>query len=123
MFLFSFGSEFWINFYCLIDTVDTELLTMAWDNLIKLTRRFTIPSDCTSAERCSLAFLTDLQASTWFLRSKSMADILTPVAAKLRTVLATPVNHVESNYEFDHSFMTQCLDNPRRKVGLINCIF
>lgn len=96
--------------------VDTESTNLAWDNLTRLMRRLTSNVECTSAERCTLAYLTELQACCGLLRSKNITEYLTPTASKLRQSLCSPVQPAESSHEWNNAFMTQCLDNPRRKV-------
>ncbi|ODN03528.1 Mediator of RNA polymerase II transcription subunit 12-like protein, partial [Orchesella cincta] len=105
---------FWI--YVFTCKVDTESTSAGWENLTRLMRRLSSNVECTSAERCTLAYLTELQACCGLLRSKNLTDYLTPTAAKLRQSLCSPVQPAESSHEWNNAFMTQCLDNPRRKV-------
>lgn len=97
-------------------TVDNELIMMTWDSLIRLLKRLNNPLECTSAERCSIAYLMELQSCCYFLRSKSLSELLTPLASKLKHLLGNQITPAITRHEWNNQFMTQCLDNPRRKV-------
>jgi hypothetical protein len=99
--------------------VDSEVTTVAWENMVRLMRRINSTYDCSSAERCALAYITELQTCCGFLRSKNMSEYLSPVAAKLRQSLCSDIRPADpSSHNWNQSFMTQCLDFPRRKVNL-----
>ncbi|CAG7719777.1 unnamed protein product [Allacma fusca] len=96
--------------------LDPEMTIMAWDSLSRLIRRLASPSECTSAERCSLAYLGEMQSCCAYVKVKTSADYLTPVAIKIRQTIGTAVQPSETAHKWNNSFMTPCLDNPRRKV-------
>ena len=97
--------------------VDPEITTLAWESLCRLIRRLTSSTECTSAERCALAYITEMQSCCAYLRVKNSTEYLTSVAAKIRQSLCTPVQPSETAQKWNNSFMTPCLDNPRRKVN------
>lgn len=106
-----------LTFRIILFLVDNEITMMAWESLIRLMRRITSTFECSSAERCALAYVTELQSCCGFLRSKSLSEFLSPTASKLRQSLSNAVQPAESSQNWNNAFMTQCLDNPRRKVG------
>lgn len=90
---------------------------MAWESLVGLLRRINSTHECSSAERCVLAYITELQSCCGFLRAKSVTEYLSPVAAKLRQSLCNDIRPADpSSHNWNQSFMTECLEFPKKKV-------
>lgn len=103
---------------CFVFLVDGEMTMMAWESLVRLMRRINSAHECSSAERCVLAYITELQASVGFLRAKNVSEYLSPVAAKLRQSLCSDIRPSDpSSHNWSPSFMTGCLEFPKKKVG------
>ncbi|XP_063967745.1 mediator of RNA polymerase II transcription subunit 12-like protein isoform X1 [Lytechinus pictus] len=69
-------------------------------------------TNCTSAERCILAYLYDLYTSCSHLKSK-FSDLFSSVANKVKQALYTSITPSESNSRWNQDFMQEYIDNPR----------
>lgn len=104
---------------CLL-SVDAENTLSVWESLVRYMRRLTSSCETTSADRCTVAYMMELQSSVGFLRTKVFADFMSPSALKLRQSLSSRVQTSKSSLTLDNGFMTQCLDNPKRKVSTVS---
>lgn len=96
-------------------TVSCDQVQIVFKTLNKLMRHITNPSECTSAERCILAYLYDLNASCSILNPKSpTAEPLFITYSKIKETLFSQQKPVVTIHTYDETFMKEILDNPRR---------
>lgn len=78
-------------------------------------RHVTNPSECTSAERCILAYLFDLYASCSMLKTKLPAsEPFFVTYPKIKQTLFSQQQPVPIVHPYDENFMKEMLENPRR---------
>lgn len=78
-------------------------------------RHVTNPSECTSAERCILAYLFDLYTSCGMLKAKIPASEPFFVAyPKIKQMLCAQQQPIATIHPYEEQFMKEILDSPRR---------
>ncbi|XP_041350095.1 mediator of RNA polymerase II transcription subunit 12-like protein isoform X2 [Gigantopelta aegis] len=86
--------------------VSEDITVQAFERLMWVLKivDVTNPVDCTSSERCILAYLYDVYTSSSYLQIK-FADIFNPAYNQMKQTLYAPVNPSASNLRWDPSFM------------------
>ena len=80
--------------------------------MIRVVQHVGNPSDCTSAERCILAYLYDLYTSCSYLRAK-FSDIFSGPSSKVKQTLNSPIVPSASNLLWDPNFLIELINNPK----------
>ncbi|XP_071839285.1 mediator of RNA polymerase II transcription subunit 12-like protein isoform X3 [Apostichopus japonicus] len=71
-------------------------------------------TNCTSAERCILAYLYDLYMSCSFLKVK-FSDMFSSVASKVKEQQTTNIQPSESNLKWNENYMQEYIANPKSR--------
>ncbi|XP_034934643.1 mediator of RNA polymerase II transcription subunit 12 [Chelonus insularis] len=99
--------------YCLL--LSPEQTIAVFDLLCKVVKHVSNPSDCSSAERCILAYLYDLYTSCSLLKTKPHGvEAFSNAYPKIRAALYTSVQPTPSNHSYNPQFMIDVFNSPRR---------
>uniref|UniRef100_G1PI84 Mediator complex subunit 12L n=1 Tax=Myotis lucifugus TaxID=59463 RepID=G1PI84_MYOLU len=96
---------------CLI--LNPEQTAQVFEGLCSVVKHVVNPSECSSPERCILAYLYDLYVSCSHLRSK-FGDLfsLSSACSKVKQTIYNNVIPANSNLRWDPDFMMDFIENP-----------
>uniref|UniRef100_H3A096 Mediator complex subunit 12L n=1 Tax=Latimeria chalumnae TaxID=7897 RepID=H3A096_LATCH len=94
---------------CLIQYSDQT--AQAFEGLCGVVKHVVNPSECSSPERCILAYLYDLYVSCSHLRSK-FGDLFSSACSKVKQTIYSNVQPSNSNLLWDPEFMMDFIENP-----------
>uniref|UniRef100_A0A4W5MDG8 Mediator complex subunit 12 n=1 Tax=Hucho hucho TaxID=62062 RepID=A0A4W5MDG8_9TELE len=94
---------------CLI--LNPEQTAQVFDGLRIVVKSGVNPADCSSAERCILAYLYDLYTSCSHLKSK-FGEIFSEFCSKVKNSIYCNIDPSDSNMLWDPVFMMEALANP-----------
>ncbi|NXG58703.1 MD12L protein, partial [Hemiprocne comata] len=94
---------------CLI--LSAEQTAQVFEGLCGVVKHVVNPSECSSPERCILAYLYDLYVSCSHLRSK-FGDLFSSACSKVKQTIYSNVQPSNSNLLWDPEFMLDFIENP-----------
>ncbi|XP_017589904.1 PREDICTED: mediator of RNA polymerase II transcription subunit 12-like protein [Corvus brachyrhynchos] len=94
---------------CLI--LSSEQTAQVFEGLCGVVKHVVNPSECSSPERCILAYLYDLYVSCSHLRSK-FGDLFSSACSKVKQTIYSNIQPSNSNLLWDPEFMLDFLENP-----------
>ncbi|NXY15219.1 MD12L protein, partial [Atrichornis clamosus] len=94
---------------CLI--LSSEQTAQVFEGLCGVVKHVVNPSECSSPERCILAYLYDLYVSCSHLRSK-FGDLFSSACSKVKQTIYSNIQPSTSNLLWDPEFMLDFLENP-----------
>ncbi|XP_058517422.1 mediator of RNA polymerase II transcription subunit 12-like protein isoform X4 [Ochotona princeps] len=94
---------------CLI--LNPDQTAQVFEGLCGVVKHVVNPSECSSPERCILAYLYDLYVSCSHLRSK-FGDLFSSACSKVKQTIYTNVVPANSNLRWDPNFMMTFIENP-----------
>ncbi|KAM4040633.1 mediator of RNA polymerase II transcription subunit 12-like protein isoform 3-T5 [Anomaloglossus baeobatrachus] len=94
---------------CLI--LNSEQTAQVFEGLCGVVKHVVNPSECSSPERCILAYLYDLYVSCSHLRSK-FGDLFSSACSKVKQTIYSSVQPSNSNVLWDPDFMSDFIENP-----------
>uniref|UniRef100_A0A8C8SFF5 Mediator complex subunit 12L n=1 Tax=Pelusios castaneus TaxID=367368 RepID=A0A8C8SFF5_9SAUR len=94
---------------CLI--LNPEQTAHVFEGLCGVVKHVVNPSECSSPERCILAYLYDLYVSCSHLRSK-FGDLFSSACSKVKQTIYSNVQPSNSNLLWDPEFMLDFIENP-----------
>ncbi|KAM8953143.1 mediator of RNA polymerase II transcription subunit 12-like protein [Pelodytes ibericus] len=94
---------------CLI--LNSDQTAQVFEGLCGVVKHVVNPSDCSSSERCILAYLYDLYVSCSHLRSK-FGDLFSSACSKVKQTIYSNVQPSNSNVLWDPEFMSDFIENP-----------
>uniref|UniRef100_A0A8C8GDG8 Mediator complex subunit Med12 domain-containing protein n=1 Tax=Oncorhynchus tshawytscha TaxID=74940 RepID=A0A8C8GDG8_ONCTS len=94
---------------CLI--LNPEQTAQVFDGLRIVVKSGVNPADCSSAERCILAYLYDLYTSCCHLKSK-FGEIFSEFCSKVKNSIYCNIDPSDSNMLWDPVFMMEAIANP-----------
>ncbi|XP_075426563.1 mediator of RNA polymerase II transcription subunit 12-like protein isoform X3 [Ascaphus truei] len=94
---------------CLILNFDQT--AQVFEGLCGVVKQVVNPSECSSPERCILAYLYDLYLSCSHLRSK-FGDLFSSACSKVKQTIYSNVQPSNSNVLWDPEFMLDFIENP-----------
>nr|XP_033813858.1 mediator of RNA polymerase II transcription subunit 12-like protein isoform X2 [Geotrypetes seraphini] len=94
---------------CLI--INPEQTAQVFEGLCGVVKHVVNPSECSSPERCILAYLYDLYVSCSHLRSK-FGDLFSSACSKVKQTIYSNVQPSNSNLLWDPEFMMDFIENP-----------
>uniref|UniRef100_A0A674I344 Mediator complex subunit 12L n=1 Tax=Terrapene triunguis TaxID=2587831 RepID=A0A674I344_9SAUR len=94
---------------CLI--LNPEQTAQVFEGLCGVVKHVVNPSECSSPERCILAYLYDLYVSCSHLRSK-FGDLFSSACSKVKQTIYSNVQPSNSNSLWDPEFMLDFIENP-----------
>lgn len=97
---------------CLL--LSPEQTTAVFEGLCKVVKHVSNPSDCTSAERCILAYLYDLYLACSILRTKPPSEPFHNAYPKIKQTIYAPIKLSPTPQQYNPQFMAENLSNPRR---------
>lgn len=96
---------------CLL--LSPEQTTAVFEGLFKVVKHVTNQSDCSSAERCILAYLYELFLACFILRLKP-SDPFNYASPKIRQTIFAPIKVTPNIPPYSSQFMADILANPKR---------
>ncbi|XP_034328936.1 mediator of RNA polymerase II transcription subunit 12-like protein isoform X5 [Magallana gigas] len=97
--------------------VSPELTVVAFEGLISVVRKICNPSDCSSSERCILAYLYDAYTSCNYLKDK-FCDMFSNPYRKMKMTLYATITPSASNKLWDPCFMVDFMQQTNIKIPL-----
>ncbi|XP_062609383.1 mediator of RNA polymerase II transcription subunit 12-like protein isoform X4 [Saccostrea cucullata] len=97
--------------------VSPDLTITAFEGLISVVRKIYNPSDCSSSERCILAYLYDAYTSCNYLKDK-FCDMFSNPYRKMKMTLYATITPSASNKLWNPSFMVNFMNQPYIKIPL-----
>ncbi|XP_061493052.1 mediator of RNA polymerase II transcription subunit 12-like protein [Rhineura floridana] len=94
---------------CLI--LNPDQTAQVFEGLCGVVKHVVNPSECSSPERCILAYLYDLYVSCSHLRSK-FGDLFSSACSKVKQTIYNNVQPSNSNLLWDPEFMLDFIENP-----------
>nr|KAF6478103.1 mediator complex subunit 12L [Molossus molossus] len=94
---------------CLI--LNPDQTAQVFEGLCGVVKHVVNPSECSSPERCILAYLYDLYVSCSHLRSK-FGDLFSSACLKVKQTIYNNVMPANSNLRWDPDFMMDFIENP-----------
>ncbi|NWV85032.1 MD12L protein, partial [Dasyornis broadbenti] len=94
---------------CLI--LSSEQTAQVFEGLCGVVKHVVNPSECSSPERCVLAYLYDLYVSCSHLRGK-FGDLFSSACSKVKQTIYSNIQPSNSNLLWDPEFMLDFLENP-----------
>ncbi|XP_041119230.1 mediator of RNA polymerase II transcription subunit 12-like protein isoform X13 [Polyodon spathula] len=94
---------------CLI--LNPDQTAQVFEGLCGVVKHVVNPSECSSPERCILAYLYDLYLSCSHLRSK-FGDLFSSACSKVKQNIYNSVHPSSSNLLWDPDFMLDFIENP-----------
>ncbi|XP_075717612.1 mediator of RNA polymerase II transcription subunit 12-like protein [Rhinoderma darwinii] len=94
---------------CLI--LNSDQTAQVFEGLCGVVKHVVNPSECSSPERCILAYLYDLYVSCSHLRSK-FGDLFSSACSKVKQTIYSSVQPSNSNVLWDPDFMADFIENP-----------
>ncbi|XP_013408892.1 mediator of RNA polymerase II transcription subunit 12-like protein [Lingula anatina] len=100
---------------CLL--VMPDLTSLAFEGLCGVVKHVNNPSDCSSAERCILAYLYDLYTSCSYLKAK-YSEFFSGACSKVKQTLYAAIVPSASNFRWDPQFMTDVIENAKSRPDI-----
>lgn len=97
---------------CLL--LSPEQTTAVFEGLCKVVKHVSNPSDCTSAERCILAYLYDLYCACSILKTKPPSEPFHNAYPKIKQTIYAPIKLSPISQQYNPQFMSEILTNPKR---------
>nr|XP_022287518.1 mediator of RNA polymerase II transcription subunit 12-like protein isoform X2 [Crassostrea virginica] len=97
--------------------VSPELTVVAFEGLISVVRKICNPSDCSSSERCILAYLYDAYTSCNYLKDK-FCEMFSNPYRKMKMTLYATITPSASNKLWDPGFMVNFMQQTVIKIPL-----
>jgi mediator of RNA polymerase II transcription subunit 12 len=97
---------------CLLLSPDQT--TAVFEGLCKVVKHVSNPSDCTSAERCILAYLYDLYLACSILLKKPPSEPFHNAYPKIKQTIYAPIKLSQIPQQYNPQFMSDVLANPKR---------
>ncbi|GAB0086625.1 Mediator of RNA polymerase II transcription subunit 12 [Sergentomyia squamirostris] len=98
---------------CLL--LSPEQTSAVFEGLCKVVKHVTNPGDCSSAERCILAYLFDLYSSCSLLKTKPQpTEPFHNAYPKIKQALYSTVQIQASTHPYNPQFMVEILTQPKR---------
>jgi len=97
---------------CLL--LSPEQTTAVFEGLCKVVKHVSNPSDCTSAERCILAYLYDIYLACSILRTKPPSEPFHNAYPKIKQTIYAPIKLSPTPQQYNPQFMSEILSNPKR---------
>lgn len=97
---------------CLL--LSQEQTTAIFEGLCRIVKHVSNPSDCSSAERCILAYLYDLYSACSSLKARPQQEPFHNAYPKIKQALYTPLQPTPSAHTYNPQFMLDIITNPRR---------
>ncbi|GCC30344.1 hypothetical protein chiPu_0008794 [Chiloscyllium punctatum] len=94
---------------CLV--LNPDQTAQVFEGLCGVVKHVVNPSECSSPERCILAYLYDLYVSCSHLRSK-FGDLFSSACSKVKQTIYSNVQPSNSNLLWDPDFMLDFIENP-----------
>lgn len=95
--------------------MSSDQTSSVFEGLCKIVKHVTNPSDCSSAERCILAYLYDLYSACSLLKAKpQQTEPFHNAYPKIKQSLYAPLQPMPSVYGYNMQLMTDVLTNPKR---------
>lgn len=91
-----------------------EQTTAVFEGLCKIVKHVTNPSDCSSAERCILAYLYDLFSACSILKTKPPSEPFHNAYPKIKGTIYAPLKLVPLTHAYNPQFMVEVLANPKK---------
>ncbi|XP_071949352.1 mediator of RNA polymerase II transcription subunit 12-like protein isoform X1 [Antedon mediterranea] len=85
-----------------------------FDVLYGVIRQGTNISECSSAERCILAYLYDLYTSCTHIKVR-FSDVFSSMNSKIKQTLCGSLTPSQANQHLDEGYLAELLDDPRKK--------
>ncbi|KAJ8310216.1 hypothetical protein KUTeg_012081 [Tegillarca granosa] len=97
-----------------------DLTVQAFEGLIGVVKHVCNPADCSSAERCILAYLYDAYTSCSYLRSK-FSEMFSNAYTKMKMTLYATITPSASNLlsQLDNVLIKQLNDNPANRYSFV----
>lgn len=97
---------------CLL--LSPEQTTAVFEGLCKVVKHVSNPSDCSSAERCILAYLYELYLACSILKTKPPSEPFHNAYPKIKQTIYAPIKLTPNPQPFNPQFMADILANPKR---------
>lgn len=97
---------------CLL--LSPEQTTAVFEGLCKVVKHVTNPSDCSSAERCILAYLYELYLACSILKTKPTSEPFHNAYPKIKQTIYAPIKPTQISQPYNPQFMGDILANPKR---------
>lgn len=97
---------------CLL--LSPEQTTAVFEGLCKVVKHVSNPSDCSSAERCILAYLYDLYLACSILKTKPPSEPFHNAYPKIKQTIYAPIKLSPVTQPYNPQFMSEILANPKR---------
>lgn len=88
--------------------------TAVFEGLCKVVKHVTNPSDCSSAERCILAYLYDVYLSCALLKKTQSTEPFHNAHPKIKQAYNAPIQVLLEKQVYNEQFMVELLANPKR---------
>lgn len=103
-----------LTLFILVISVSLDQTLAVFEGLCKVVKNVTNVADCSSAERCILAYLLDLYSSCSMLKTKSHATEPFQHAYNKIKALFAPLQPAPSSHQYNMHFLSEVFSNPRR---------
>lgn len=97
---------------CLL--LSPEQTIAIFEGLCRIVKHVSNPSDCSSAERCILAYLYDLYSNCASLKTRPQQEPFHNAYPKIKQALYTPLQPTPSAHSYNAQFMADIIASPRR---------
>lgn len=105
---------------CLL--LSPEQTNAIFEGLCRIVKHVTNPSDCSSAERCILAYLYDLYSACTSLKTRPQQEqAFNNAYPKIKQALYTPLQPAPSAHAYNAQFMVDIINSPRRGGKIEPC--
>ncbi|XP_078403088.1 mediator of RNA polymerase II transcription subunit 12 isoform X3 [Cetorhinus maximus] len=94
---------------CLI--LNSDQTAQVFEGLCGVVKHGVNPADCSSAERCILAYLYDLYTSCSHLKSK-FGELFGDACSKVKNTIYSNIDPSDSNMLWEPEFMIDAIENP-----------
>ncbi|KAI8498739.1 Mediator of RNA polymerase II transcription subunit 12-like protein, partial [Branchiostoma belcheri] len=98
---------------CLL--VDQQRSVTVFEGLCSVVKHVGNPSDCSSPERCILAYLYDLYTSSSHLKQR-FGDVFSSACSRVKNTVFVSIQPSASNLLWNPDFMLDIVENPRINI-------
>ena len=84
-------------------------------SLCKLVQHVGNPADCSSVERCILAYLVELFTTSADVKEK-YSQLFSGAESKVKSALCKMLSHTVANHMWDRHVLIEVLDNPKKAL-------
>lgn len=96
-------------------SVSADQVCAVFEGLCKVVKHVTNPSDCSSAERCILAYLYDLYSACSLLKTKpASTENFQNAYPKIKQALYTPTAPSASSQQYNRQLLAETFSSPKR---------